>query len=209
MRVQDYTGALLVMTPFLKYEDLGALRHILVQPAAVPDASPPSVIATPTALPTAQQAEPPVSVAPRVAHLDADYAQTQYLCNTTGASFYYTEELDLAARVRVITTHSCPNHFSVCQSNECGGPLKTRALITRQVVTVPLFPGFSNALLDTTCNDMLLGVALNGVGIYGSSDGATQECVTSLGNTASGKHICSSLCAAQLRRFLSTLILMW
>jgi hypothetical protein len=29
-------------------------------------------------------------------------------------------------------------------------------------------------------------VALNGVGIYGSSDGTTQECVTSLGNTASG-----------------------
>lgn len=176
------------MTPFLKYEDLGALRHIAVMPS-VPDEDDhiPTELPAPTAAPTAGTVEPPVYVPDMAAQIDSDDAQTKFLCNTTGASFYYHEEVDAEQRVRRITTHSCPNHFSLCQSSECGGTVATRALITRQVVEVPLYPGFSLAPLDTTCNNLLLGVALNGVGIYGSSDGYTNECVTTLGYTAAGK----------------------
>jgi hypothetical protein len=191
-KARAHTGSILVMTPFLKYEDFGALRHIVVAP--LPD---PSEGAVPTAPPArsptaAVPSESPVAVLPPSAQRDADDAEAQYLCDTTGASFFYSEEVDLPARVRRITTHSCPNHFSLCQSNECGGSVSTRALITRQVVSVPLYPALSTAPMDTTCNDMLLGVALNGVGIYGLSDGKTDKCVTSLGYVAAGRAVALS-----------------
>lgn len=199
LQVRQYTGSILVMSPFLKFEDMGALRNIFVQPAAnIPDTptAPPSPVVTPIGAPTA--VEPPTAFPPRSAFLDSDSAQIQFLCNTTGASYFYSEELDLTHRTRVITTHSCPNHFSVCQSNECGGSVKTRALITRQEVTVPLYPSFSaGEPIDTTCSTQLLGVALNGVGLYGISDGKTNECVSSLHYTAAGKcfHVNFHLCA--------------
>lgn len=124
---------------------------------------------------------------PRSAQLDSDSAQRQYLCDTSGTSFYYAESLDVTARTRTIVTHSCPNHFALCQSSQCGGDLKTRALISEQVVVVPLYPTISRtAPIDTTCSDRLLGVALNGVGLYGVSDGQTRECVDLLGDTAAG-----------------------
>ena len=186
-----HTASVLVMTSFLKYEDLGALRSISIQPAAnLSDTPLPTPTLPPSTAPTVvddQNTEPPFTVPPPIAQVNSDYASIQYLCNTTGASYYYTEELDFISRVRIITTHSCPNHFSVCQSNECGGLLKTRALKSRQVVSVPLYPALNTMLLDTTCSNMLLGVALNGVGIYGSSDGTTGTCVSSLGHTAAGK----------------------
>lgn len=189
LKMRRYTGSVLIMSPFLKYEDTGAIRNILVQPAADHSGTPtqaPSPTSPPTAAPASL--EPPTALPPRSAFLDSDSAQIQFLCNTTGASFFYSEELDLTHRARVITTHSCPNHFSVCQSNECGGGVKTRALITRQVISVPLYPSFSaGGHIDTTCNAQLLGVALNGVGLYGISDGKTDKCVTSLNYTAAGK----------------------
>lgn len=179
------------MTPFLKYEDLGVMRHILLVPPTPIDGGVSSPNTQSTALPPAtapaEPIEPPVSVPPRSAQLDSDRAAVEFLCNTTGTSFFYAEEVDLTARVRRITTHSCPNHFSLCQSHECGGSVATRALVTRQVVSIPLYPALNMAPLDTTCNNLLLGVALNGVGIYGSSDGKTNKCVTTLGYTAAGK----------------------
>lgn len=189
MQLRQHTGSVLIMSPFLKYEDMGFVRNIYVQPAAdstgIPT-QPPSPVETPVGAPTI--AEPPTLFPPRSALLDSDSARIQFLCNTTGASFFYSEELDFTRRARVLTTHSCPNHFSVCQSNECGGSGKTRALITRQVVTVPLYPSFSAGTpIDTTCNTQLLGVALNGVGLFGLSDGKTNQCLTSLGYTTAGK----------------------
>lgn len=107
-----------------------------------------------------------------------DSATADYLCNTTGYSFLYSETVDVASRTRTIVTNSCPNHFSVCQSNECGGDVATRALIQRKVYTVPLYPSFADTshLLDLTCTSDVIGIALNGVGIYGASDGVTREC---------------------------------
>ena len=150
---------------------------------------PPVTTPTTPTLPTPTL--PPVVSPPRSAQLDSDSAQRQYLCDTAGASFYYAESLDVAARTRSIVTHSCPNHFALCQSSQCGGELKTRALITEQVVVIPLYPTISRtAPIDTTCSDRMLGVALNGVGLYGVSDGRTRECVDLLDETATGNCLC-------------------
>ena len=219
LQLSEYTGSLLVMSSFLKYEDMGVLRDIIVVEAAVggggagggSNNSGTGVavpIVDPVPLPVSLPL--PVPVPPRSALLDSDSAAAQYRCNTTGASFFYSEEVDLLSRTRVITTHSCPNHFSVCQSSECGGDLVTRALINQQVLRVPLYPAFSaGSPIDTTCTrEIVVGVALNGVGIYGvgsfsvSRDGSVGsvaeqpfECLSSLNvPEVNGKKQCHRNC---------------
>lgn len=99
------------------------------------------------------------------------------VCDSDGNSFYYEEIIDLKARIRKIRTNSCPNHFSVCQAGECGGNF-SRATPTLIEQLIPLYPGFSTGITDTTCTTNPVAFALNGVRILGMSDGITSICGT-------------------------------
>ena len=102
-------------------------------------------------------------------------------CNAAGASFQYTETIDGARSVRVISTSSCPNHFSACQSAECGGDRISHAKVMPTTYEVPLFPGFArdSDMVDATCSASPVAVALNGVPIMGMADlGATETCIS-------------------------------
>ena len=182
-----YPGSLLLMSSFLKYEDFGVIRNIVVQPATTPSSTNASssnssnstgTDAASTNAGSSDGVSGASSGPPRSAQLDSDSAAVPYLCAVNGSSWSYVETIDQSERTRTLQTLSgCPNHFSTCQSNECGGPQKSRALKYPNSVTIPLYPGFSQAgPSDVTCSNDLVGVALNGVGIYGASDGATEVC---------------------------------
>jgi len=199
-----FNGPVLVLSPFLKYEDLGLIRRILVEvDHGLLDSNNDGAVVSSDISISGDSSTTDISSSndtggssdgsigiysmnnssspPRSALINSDSANRQYLCDTSGASWLYEESINITLNVRIITTSSCPNHFSVCQSTECGGDLKTRALINYQTIHVPLYPGISISSLhspvDTTCENDIVGVSLNGVGIYGASDGVTSDCI--------------------------------
>jgi hypothetical protein len=125
-----------------------------------------------------------VLLAPQLDPFYLDNNIAEYRCNPFGSTWAYREEVDFNTMTRTLTFNGCPNHFSVCQSSECAGTNATRALLHPDVLMVPLYPAFATRARDATCTQDAIGIALNGVGIYGKSDG-TQTCVDKVGGNAS------------------------
>ncbi len=109
-----------------------------------------------------------------------DAAAADYKCHIRGDSWYYREIINEKLGTRTLTTNGCPNHFSQCQDQECGGPVNssatsggnttTRALYQPETIVVPLHPAFATVPRDTKCLRSKVGLALNGVGIFGRAD---------------------------------------
>jgi hypothetical protein len=93
-------------------------------------------------------------------------------CNPDGSDSFYTETLDLANRKRVITTNSCPDHFSECQLSECAGSA-TYASSFNVSIEIPLYPRFASMghIRSLKCSAESVAVALNGVEIKSMNDG--------------------------------------
>ena len=92
-----------------------------------------------------------------------------------GDSFRYTESIDAKRRVRMISTSSCPNHYSICQHSYCGGLNNSMALVKNTVYEVPLYPMFASVIKDTTCTTKPVAIAHNGVPILGPDDSDTSN----------------------------------
>merc|ERR1711871_1111923 len=98
-------------------------------------------------------------------------------------SFYYREMIDTVENKRIIYTTRCPNHYSICQTEECmiadaarddniddGITMGTSAAIPSEGYwELPLFPMMALNLAgntNTTCWESEVGIALNGVSFY-------------------------------------------
>lgn len=166
LRASDQ-GRYLLGTPFLKFEDLGALREVWFSHTHTAQL-PLSAFSTESLSTLAQ-----VDTQSVVVNADAMPAET--LCDAQGYSSSLTEHVDATQRVRTLTTVHCANHFSLCQDSHCGGTHKTRAVARTQTYTVPLYPSLdtdTQRLTDTTCvpADQPLGISLNGVPLLGISE---------------------------------------
>lgn len=110
-----------------------------------------------------------------------------YFCDVNGNDFSYDETIDKNLRKRLISSNSCPNHFSICQESRCAGEASTLAEKQDVDIEVPLYPVIAQRTTDTTCRNGTIAIALNGVpiesismlkascgspGIYGQSSGA-------------------------------------
>jgi hypothetical protein len=171
LQVHFNTNVSLVMitTPFLKYQDRG---FIVMVNFTYHDDETVTNGTTPSSNHTLPVSLSSISQPPLSALFDSDSAQTHYLCAVNGSSFFYREVIDSSRKLRNISMLSCPNHFSNCQSSQCGGDQKTRALKLYRNVSIPLYPVLRNNAKVTVCELDLVGVALNGVGFYGPSDGS-------------------------------------
>lgn len=61
-------------------------------------------------------------------------------CDPAGGSSQYSESLDLLRRLRIVVTSQCPNHYSFCQQEGCGGSNATLALVKYTRLEMPLYP---------------------------------------------------------------------
>ncbi len=167
-------GIIYLLSTVLKYEDRGFLRVIEFQPTV----KPPTPVPAPTPSPTPVSPNPlATTVTPWSIRNSLDKANASFLCDVTGQSFFYNETIDFTQRVRIIQINSCPNHFSVCQSMECGGSVKTRALQNAQTFLLPLYPHLRKVPIDMSCSDDLpTAIALNGVKIYSPAEEEKQAC---------------------------------
>jgi hypothetical protein len=118
-------------------------------------------------------------------------AQNLDLCNIHGKSSIYEETIDYNSRKRIISSNSCPNHFSQCQESVCGGEVATKALRTDFYYEVPLYPVISREKTDTTCVNGTIGIALNGVGIESMSHDSPQCVSPSIGGQSVGDKSCN------------------
>jgi hypothetical protein len=93
-------------------------------------------------------------------------------CDPYGSSWLYQEAIDLVGSKRIITTTSCPNHYSVCQSLECvlAGVEYSLAKPKTTIYEIPLYPKFGPTFKDVQCQSGNIAVALNGVGIGTAGD---------------------------------------
>jgi hypothetical protein len=91
------------------------------------------------------------------------------LCDTAGQSWFYSETINTVTRTRIISSSSCPNHFSTCQEAVCGGEITTKAFRTDFYFEIPLYPVLALESTDTTCLNGTIGIALNGVSIHSMS----------------------------------------
>ena len=182
--LSDFSGPMLVLSHFLKFEDAGYINAINVSdPTFSADglvskhvelsniSSQTSSIFVTTDSPPEKYSENPSS------------SPVNYTCDVNGMSWLYAEVISIDQSVRKVTFNSCPNHFSVCQSNECAGERGvSRALINTREIILPLFPRLSSsAPLDTTCSREMVGIAFNGVGIYSAADSKGPSCSSSSG----------------------------
>lgn len=114
---------------------------------------------------------------------------TNTYCDGTGASATYTDVL--SATTRTITTNGCPNSYNACQKKDCT-TASVEATVQTNTYTIPAYPVLATATTDTTCKNGAIAVALNGVAIFGQSDGtsACADAVTAEGDTfdRSGGH---------------------
>ena len=109
-------------------------------------------------------------------HLSLLHLGDASFCDVNGNDWAYNEKLDFTSRKRIITSSSCPNHFSKCQDSVCSGPLVTRANHHAIYFELPLFPVMAREQVDTTCINGTIAIALNGVSIESMSTKAA-ECV--------------------------------
>ena len=166
-----------VLATALKFEDRGLLRAVLFRPTIVPPAPLPAPSPAPSPAPISPTAPfPSVAESPAAVRARPDGANETFFCDPLGADWFFAEAVDAAARARVLRLNSCPNHFSACQSRECGG-LKTRALVRAEEVRLPLFPRLRARPVDMSCaEDRPVAVALNGVKIYAPAEAARKVC---------------------------------
>lgn len=160
-----FKGDLNVFTSFLKFADKGMAEKVRF---SVLPANP---VPAPTPAPTPATPSAPDPVYHDIPVINADALNASSLCAINGSSFAYTESINALDGLRVISVSSCPNHYSNCQSAQCNGDLKTRAMPLRETISVPLFPRLI-AAQDVSCSLEKVGIALNGVGIYGPADHA-------------------------------------
>ncbi|CAM9090860.1 unnamed protein product, partial [Ectocarpus fasciculatus] len=100
-------------------------------------------------------------------------------CDPCGGSATYYETITVfnSTEKRTISTTGCPNHYSYCTGKagqeECGGigneGSASQAREQGVITEIPARPIFSESTTDTTCVLGNLGVALNGVGVYGGA----------------------------------------
>ena len=96
------------------------------------------------------------------------------LCDGAGYSWYYRETIDESAGTRIITTTSCPNHFSACQRSDCVG-VESQGNVRVRTVKLPLYPTLASYPVTTLCSTVPVAIALNGVDIVGPTDDS-EEC---------------------------------
>ena len=89
------------------------------------------------------------------------------LCDPYGASFAYNESLQFTRRRRGLQLNTCPNHLNLCQYANCGGDRNTLASVHNQSIDIPLFPHLATQTTYITSSTTIVGIALNGVYIYG------------------------------------------
>lgn len=109
---------------------------------------------------------------------------TADFCDACGASASYLETIadDGGKKKRTITSSGCPNHYSVCTGKpkmavcaeigmEGSG---TEAKDQKKTTHIPAEPVLASAVEDIECKMGPVGIALNGVSIYGGS--VNQQC---------------------------------
>lgn len=190
-----------VLSTYLKFSDRGFMRFLAVSNVTTPDNKPIKNENTTTEGNSTVSLDARLHEATYPDSVTVDGTIEPFLCDVSGHSAFYEEKIDPVRRVRILRMNSCPNHFSVCQSEQCGGPGKTRALIRFQEIEVPLYPSIAASPSDTTCIDSdlgsqstvegtfasmaasvaspssLLGVAFNGVGVYGPGITGQRNCI--------------------------------
>lgn len=99
-------------------------------------------------------------------------------CDACGESASYSEELGFSTRTRKreITASGCPNHYSFCSGKSirgCGGHggegSETKADVLNLEYTIPANPVIAATVDDFECSMGAIGIALNGVQIYGGA----------------------------------------
>ena len=142
--LNDFSGKYAILSNFLKFEDTGYFNAINVtssMPAPTTNSDDNSsdnntttnmnsTSSTSSSLPPEEYIENPSS------------ALANYTCDVAGSSWYYRENVS-QPNLRTITVHSCPNHFSSCQSAECAGTNNSRALVYKKVLIIPSQPFIS------------------------------------------------------------------
>lgn len=172
-----------VLSTYLKFSDRGFLRFVHLNLHNDTSTESNSTVPSPTPNPLPTPAPP--TTLPSDKTITVNYTQgvevdsngQPYVCDIAGRSSLYEERIDLTTMTRIIRMNSCPNHYSVCQSAQCGGEQKTRALKWFREVRVPLYPVLAAAPQDMTCTVDMVGVAANGVGIFSPAQGGVQSCV--------------------------------
>lgn len=108
-------------------------------------------------------------------------------CAVDGSSWFYAERIAFKRRRRSLSFNQCPNHMCVCQRASCGGWDNTLARARNVTVEVPLFPLMARSVTYVDSPSSVVGVALNGVYIYGHAHGqsdAPLEDVDACGGSA-------------------------
>jgi hypothetical protein len=176
--VQKVKGLYPILSTYLKFTDHGFLRFVHITMNESGNSEEPSLAPSPA--PTISEPAPT-----SLRDISANYSQgahvdsnsEPYLCDISGKSSLYEEEIDMATRTRIIRMNSCPNHYSICQNAQCGGDMKTRSLKWFREIRVPLYPVLAEHPQDVTCTADMVGIASNGVGIFSPADGGKQECL--------------------------------
>ena len=97
-------------------------------------------------------------------------------CASDGGDFLYQEDIAFRRRKRIIAFNTCPNHFSVCQLENCGGNV-SYAVPSLSHIELPLYPSFALNTTFIANENTVVGVALNGVPIYVQSYGVNTSLV--------------------------------
>lgn len=109
---------------------------------------------------------------------DMSSTTTAEYCDMCGASASYTETIDASNTYakRTIVTNGCPNHYNVCTgkgTGDCGAigeeGTGTEAMVQDYTFEVPANPVIATTTEDKECVTDSVGVALNGVPIYGGA----------------------------------------
>jgi hypothetical protein len=114
------------------------------------------------------------------------------LCDTMGRSASYTEVV--TGKARWIVGSGCPNHFAQCQRADCDGMTPARTSSARVRLASYELP--ANPQLRTPayakllqCEPGAVGIAFNGVPIYGRNDGRS-TCIDMIPHIAGNIDAC-------------------
>ena len=99
------------------------------------------------------------------------------LCDACGASATYVEAISDSGgkKKRTITSSGCANHYSVCTGKPgiCSAVGQegsaTEAKVQAKVIDIPAEPVIATTTKNIECSMGAIGIALNGVSIYGGA----------------------------------------